>query len=74
MQRRAAKQWPGDSVTNRGKNKAKQSRRGARMCTTIVAGRPNAVQHANNTTGGEEALLMVRIGAATFGRGAVAAH
>ena len=44
------------------------------MCTTIVAGRPNAVQHANNTTGGEEALLMVRIGAATFGRGAVAAH
>ena len=25
------------------------------MCTTIVAGRPNAVQHANSTTGGEEA-------------------
>ena len=31
------------------------------MCTTIVAGEPNAVQHADNTTGGEEAELTVRM-------------
>ncbi len=50
------KQWPGDNVTKQGqKQGAARQKRGPSR--TTVAGEANAVQHANNTTGGEDAKL-----------------